>query len=599
MNTIINQRLALLRSVMAEKQLSAYYIPTADYHLSEYVGEHFKFRAWLSGFTGSAGTLVVLPDEAGLWTDGRYFLQAEQQLKGTGITLYKMQMPKVPSVEEFLTSRLSAGSCVGFDGRTLSASAGEKMSETLAKKQIHLDASLDLASIIWENRPSMSKEKIWIYEETYAGQSVSSKLSALRQEMVKKGADTHIICALDEIAWLFNLRGSDVDYNPVFLSYAVIEKEKAFLFTDMEKLDANTCRYIERQDVQILPYDSVYDFIRRYSNSSVLLSKSQLNYTLFHILKEGGASILCSPDPVTGFKAAKNETEISWSKKAHIKDGVIMVRFMKWLKEQIQNGCPLTEASAAAYLDGLRKAAPGNLGLSFETISGYGPHGAIVHYAVTKETDIPLKARGLYLVDSGGQYIEGTTDITRTFALGPLTAEEKKHFALVLRCMLSLMSAVFPEGVCFQNLDALARTPLWQQGLDYLHGTGHGVGHLLNVHEGPNSFNWRMRSGTDPVPVRAGMITTDEPGVYISGKHGIRLENELLCLEKERTDYGTFLCFEPLTLAPIDLDALDPSLISDFERQILNSYHKKVYETLSPYLTSEEKQWLAGYTRKI
>ena len=307
MNTIINQRLALLRSVMAEKQLSAYYIPTADYHLSEYVGEHFKFRAWLSGFTGSAGTLVVLPDEAGLWTDGRYFLQAEQQLKGTCITLYKMQMPGVPSVEEFLTSRLSAGSCVGFDGRTLSASAGEELAETLAKKQIRLDASLDLASTIWENRPSMSKEKIWIYEETYAGQSVSSKLSALRQEMVKRDADTHIICALDEIAWLFNLRGSDVDYNPVFLSYAVIEKEKAFLFTDMEKLDADTCRYIERQDVQILPYDSVYDFIRHYSNSSVLLSKSQLNYTLFHILKEGGASYFCAVRiRFTGFKAAKN-----------------------------------------------------------------------------------------------------------------------------------------------------------------------------------------------------------------------------------------------------------------------------------------------------
>lgn len=599
MNTVITERLAKLRAAMAEKNLSAYYIPTADYHLSEYVGEHFKFRAWLSGFTGSAGTLVVLPDEAGLWTDGRYFLQAEEQLAGTGITLYKMQIPGVPTVEEFLASHLSKGSRVGFDGRTLSASAGESLLSALAKEDIQLDADCDLASLIWEDRPPMADSKIWIYGEEYAGASAASKLATLRSKMDELGANAHVICALDEIAWLFNLRGSDVDYNPVFLSYSVIEKERAFLFTDPAKVDSDVQAYLAGQGVEILPYNEVYSFISRYGkDDTVLVSKSQLNYALLGILEKTEATVLCGPDPVTGLKAVKNETEISQTRQAHIKDGVIMVRFMKWLKEHVNDGT-LTEASAAAHLDNMRKAAPGNLGLSFGTISGYGHHGAIVHYSVTAESDIPLEPHGLYLVDSGGQYLEGTTDITRTFALGALTDEEREHFALVLRCMLNLMTSVFPEGVCFNNLDALARTPLWQKGLDYLHGTGHGVGHLLNVHEGPNRFNWRLQEGASPVPVCPGMITTDEPGVYISGKHGIRLENELLCIEKERTDYGTFLGFEPLTLAPIDLDALDPSLISDFEKGILNDYHRKVYETLAPHLSEDEKTWLAEYTREI
>lgn len=599
MNTIIQNRLTSLRAAMEEQNLAACFIPTADYHLSEYVGDHFKFRSWLSGFTGSAGTLVVLADEAGLWTDGRYFLQAEAQLAGTGIQLYKMQLPGVPSIQEFLCSRLKAGDRVGVDGRTLSTAAGQELSLCLSKKQITLDASQDLAAQVWHDRPALAAGKIWLYPQKYAGRSSAEKLQAVRAQMKKENTDVHILCALDEIAWIFNLRGSDVNFNPVFLAYAVIEQKCVYLFLDREKLEPEAQAHLRALGVELLPYNSIYDFMSRYDNRCrVLISKDRLNYRLFSLLEKSGVHFVFARDPAVGLKAVKSDTEIDQTRKAHIRDGVIMVRFMKWLKEQPKDGS-LTEASAAAYLDALRRDAKGNLGLSFETISGYGPHGAIVHYAVTEETDIPLEPHGLFLVDSGGHYLDGTTDITRTFALGPLTTEEKEHFALVLRCMLNLMYAVFPTGVCCHNLDALARNSLWQAGLNYLHGTGHGVGHVLNVHEGPNNFHWKLSPSTVPVELVPGMITTDEPGVYISGKHGIRLENELLCRESHKNEFGDFLEFESLTLAPIDLDAVEPSLLGDRERAQLNAYHKRVYELLSPELTPDEKVWLAEYTREI
>ena len=599
---IVRSRLEALRSAMKQRGLDAYYVPTADYHLSEYTGDHFKFRSWLSGFTGSAGTLAVTADRAGLWTDGRYFLQAEDQLAGTGIDLYKMQQPGVPSIEEFFLSSLPEGSRVGVDGRTISAAAGEKMAESLKEKNIALIPDADLAGIIWTDRPALSAEKIRLYEEKYAGKSAFSKLEEIREEMRKHQADFHVITALDEIAWLFNLRGSDIAYNPVFLSYAVIGETQVHLFTDSRRIEGPALDSLKALGVILHPYEDIYliaedpDILQR--ESRILLSKASVNYRLYTLLKESGFDLIDKKDPAIYLKAVKNETEIHNTLKAHLRDGLIMTRFMKWLKNNVQSG-DLTEAGAASCLDHLRLSAENNLGLSFETISGYGPHGAIVHYAVTAETDIPLEPRGLYLVDSGGHYLEGTTDITRTYALGPLTQEEKEHFALVLRCMLNLMYAVFPEGVCCHNLDVLARTPLWEHGLDFLHGTGHGVGHLLNVHEGPNSFYWKLREGAEPVPLAPGMITTDEPGVYITGKHGIRLENELLCREKESTTYGKFLHFEALTLAPIDLDAVDPALLTDLDRRRLNSYHRRVYETLSPYLTDEEQEWLKKYTREI
>lgn len=416
--------------------------------------------------------------------------------------------------------------------------------------------------------------------------------------MAQAGADIHVICALDEIAWLFNLRGSDVAYNPVFLSYAVIGRDFVRLYLDETKLTAEAQGHLASLGISVCPYEEVYETAKTWGGQKILFSEAQSNYRLFQILSESGAQILNAPDPVLELKAVKNEVEISQTRTAHIRDGIIMVRFMKWLKETVKEGA-LTEASAMEHLDSMRREAIHSLGLSFNTIAGYGPHGAIVHYAVTPESDIPLEPRGLFLVDSGGQYLEGTTDITRTFALGPLTSEEKAHFALVLRCMLNLMYARFPEGADGHHLDVLARQPLWEQGLDFLHGTGHGVGHLLNVHEGPNRFSWKTRKSDPPVPLVPGMVTTDEPGLYITGKHGIRLENELLCREGQETDYGRFLCFESLTLVPIDLDAVDPALLNETDRQRLNAYHRRVYETLAPELSKEEQEWLESCTREI
>ena len=387
-------------------------------------------------------------------------------------------------------------------------------------------------------------------------------------------------------------------YNPVFLSYAVIGRDFVRLYLDETKLTAEAGDHLASLGVSVCPYEEVYETAKNWGGQKILFSEAQSNYRLFQILSENGAQILNAPDPVLELKAVKNEVEISQTRTAHIRDGIIMVRFMKWLKETVKEGA-LTEASAMEHLDSMRREAIHSLGLSFNTIAGYGPHGAIVHYAVTPESDIPLEPRGLFLVDSGGQYLEGTTDITRTFALGPLTSEEKAHFALVLRCMLNLMYARFPEGADGHHLDVLARQPLWEQGLDFLHGTGHGVGHLLNVHEGPNRFSWKTGKSDPPVPLVPGMVTTDEPGLYITGKHGIRLENELLCREGQETDYGRFLCFESLTLAPIDLDAVDPALLNETDRQRLNAYHRRVYETLAPELSKEEQEWLESCTREI
>lgn len=598
MNDVIQNRLKDLRSTMMQQGLSACYISTADYHLSEYVGDHFKFRAWLSGFTGSAGTLVVLKSKAGLWTDGRYFLQAENELAGTGIDLYRMGISGVPSIEEFLTDELSPGDVVALDGRTISAATGMQMSRALTAKGITL-ALADLAENVWQNRPPMADSIAHVYAEQFSGRSTTEKLSDVRAAMEAHHADTHILCMLDEIAWLFNFRGADVAYNPVLLSYAVVEKDAVHLFADSSKLSPEVVKALQQVNTIIHPYNEIYEYVSHLdSTRSVMVMPERLNYTLYQGIEQTGAKIVIAANPCMELKSVKNPVEISNTRYAHIKDGAAVVRFMKWLKENVPSG-QLTEASAAAYLDQLRRDIPGNRGLSFTTISSYSVHGAICHYAVSEESNIFLAPHGLFLVDSGGHYDEGTTDITRTFALGPLTPAEKEHFALVLRCMLNLMYAQFPEGVFCHNLDVLARLPLWERGLDFRHGTGHGVGHLLNVHEGPNIFYWKTREGTQPTVLKPGMITTDEPGLYIDGSHGIRLENELLCVERQNTEYGRFLGFDCLTLAPIDLDAIDPSLLTEVDRQRLNDYHQAVYHTLAPELTPEEQAWLKTYTRAI
>ena len=594
---LIEQRLAALRAKMREAGYAGYYIPTDDFHLSEYVGAYFKARAYMSGFTGSAGTLVVLEDEAALWVDGRYFLQGEQQLRGTSILLQKSGEEGVPTILDYLKDKLPEGSVLGMDGRTLSAATGLEFQKELGKKGIKLAPERDLVGEIWADRPLLSDRPAWVLDVKYAGQEAGEKLMRVRKAMVEQGAAAHVLTSLDDIAWLFNLRGDDVAYNPVLLAYAVIEPEQAYLFADEAKLPEPVRVHLAALNTKVLPYDGVYDFVSRYgAGTKVLLSEARVNYALYACLERAGAALVKAENPTVHMKAVKNETELENLRRAHIKDAVAMVRFMRYLKENIGK-IPMTEISVSDYLESLRRAQEGNLGLSFDTICGYGPHGAIVHYSATPESDMPLEPRGFLLVDSGGQYYEGTTDITRTFALGPLTEEEKQHFATVLRSMLNLAAARFPQGVRGANLDVLARMPFWEQEMDYKHGTGHGVGYLLNVHEGPNSFRWQNPANS--AVLEAGMVTTDEPGVYIAGEHGIRLENELVCRMGEKNEYGQFLYFEPLTFVPIDLDAVEPSLLSETDRARLNAYHALVYETLAPHLAEDEQAWLRDYTRAI
>lgn len=592
---VIAARLEALRAKMREAGMAAYYIPTDDFHLSEYVGEHFKCRAYLSGFTGSAGVLIVTLQEAGLWVDGRYFIQGEEQLKGTPITLYKMGEEGVPTTLAFLKEKLGAGDVLGFDGRTVPTGFGRAVEEALREKGAGIAPDCDLVDAVWAERPPLSEAPAWVLEERYAGESVGEKLKRLREEMRQRAVKAHVLASLMDVAWLFNLRGSDVACTPVVLSYAVIEQEEACLFIDERKLNDKVRAHLNKNGVTVLPYDGVYDYLARYGGARVLISEGSLNFALYAKLQQAGAVIVDEPNPTTLMKAIKNETELLGIREAHLQDAVVMVRFMKWLKESIGK-VPLTELQAAQKLDAMRLEQESCRDLSFGTICGYGAHGAIVHYSVTEESDIPLEPRGLLLVDSGGQYDGGTTDITRTFALGSLTDEEKRHFAITLRSMLSLQNARFLYGTTGAALDMLARQPFWAEGLDYKHGTGHGVGHLLSVHEGPNSFR---HNGKNSAVMEEGMVTTDEPGVYITNSHGIRLENELVCCRGEKNEYGQFMYFEPLTFVPLDLDAVDASLLSPEDKARLNAYHGAVYEALAPRLNEAEREWLKGYTRAV
>lgn len=622
-NELIKNRLAALRDKMKETGIAGCMIPTDDDHMSEYVCGHWMSREFFSGFTGSAGILVVLQDKAALWTDGRYHLQAGEQLAGTGIDLMKQGLPETPEIWQYLTDNLPAESTFAFDGRCVSAKAGGALKAKLDDKKIAVRADFDPADGIWEDRPALPDGPAELYAEVFAGESAADKIARMREEMDKESADALILTKLDEIAWLLNMRGSDVDFNPVFLAFLTLTKEGGTLYIDRSKVspasnsiflddsDDGIPAYLTGLGITIRPYNTVYEDAALFAGKRVLAPLADLNYSLQASLT--GAALLDRPSPVLLAKSIKNETEITNNCRTHVEDGAAMVRFMKWLKELqpdedgrlyapeagAENRQPVTEMSAAAHLDALRAQIPGYRELSFPTIAGYAHHGAVIHYEATEETDIPLAAKGLFLVDSGGHYDGGTTDITRTFAMGPLTEEEKEHFALVLRCMLHLMQSQFPDGVCFENLDVLARMPLWEKGLDFLHGTGHGVGHALNVHEGPNRFHWRPAAGAPNTTIRTGMVTTDEPGVYIAGKHGIRLENELLCVEKAESEYGRFLGFDCLTLCPIDLDAVDPAYLDERELAMLNAYHARVYDLLAPELTEEERSWLRKYTAPL
>lgn len=595
---MIQERLAAFRALMKERGIDVYLVPTADFHESEYVGDYFKCRSFLTGFTGSAGTLAVTMEEAALWVDGRYFVQAGEQLKGSTVTMMKMGEEGVPELEDYLVDHVPEGGCLGFDGRVVNSSVGKKLERRLAGKKAGIRCEEDLVDLVWTDRPPLSSKPVWILEEKYAGKKAEEKLKSLRRAMKKEGATVHLLTTLDDIVWLFNIRGDDIPCNPVVLSYAAITLDDAYLFISPESVNREVRGYLEGLGVKIRLYQEIYPFVKCLRDERVLLEKERINYAILCNIHPSN-QVINRLNPTVMAKAVKNPVEIEMMKKAHIKDGVIMARFTYWLKKNVGK-IPMDELSVQAKLDGMRLEAEGNLGLSFTTISAYGPHAAMCHYSADEESNIPLEPKGFYLVDSGGQYYEGTTDITRTIAVGPLTEEEKEHYTLVLISMLRLGAVKFPYGSRGLTLDYAARQVFWDRGLNFNHGTGHGVGYLLNVHERPVGIRWKMvPERMDSCVLEPGMITSDEPGVYIEGSHGIRTENLMICVEDEKNEYGQFLRFAFLTYAPIDLDGIEKSLMTERDIVLLNDYHKQVYEKLSPYLEGEEKEWLKEATRAI
>lgn len=610
----IKERLTALRARMSAHGLDAWLVPTDDFHSSEYVADYFKSRAWLSGFTGSAGSLLISREDAWLWTDGRYFLQAEDQLQGTGIQLMKIGEEGVPTIEQQVQDLLGEGQLLGFDGRCMTAGKGERFEKLLKGKKASISTDLDLTGEIWEDRPSLPCHPVWELDQGYTGKSRREKLSGIREEMKKFKADYHVVSSLDDIAWMLNLRGDDIACNPVFLSYLLIGPDKVLLFAQEEEFSDEAdqgsvhgiygsalLQALSEDGVELRPYDSLYEALAAIPEGArVMLDSSSVNHRIWTTLSPKVRRV-DRTNPALLQKAVKNETEMENVRQAHIRDGVAVTRFMYWLKKAIQGDLSgMTEISAAEKLESFRSEQEHYLGPSFETISAYGPHGAIVHYEPTAETDLPLEKKSFLLVDSGGQYLEGTTDITRTFAMGPLCAEEKEAYTRVLRGNLNLAAVKFHYGCTGMAFDYIARAPLWEVGMDYNHGTGHGVGYFLNVHEAPNSFSYKnMQGRRTPCVFEEGMVTSDEPGLYLTGKFGVRCENLILCRKSFKNEYGQFMEFEALTMVPWDLDAVDVSLLTDQERKLLNDYHRTVYEKIAPHLSEEEQAWLKEATREV
>ena len=581
---MIEKNLQLLREMMKKDDVQAYIIPTADYHHSEYVGDYFKARAFMTGFTGSVGTLIVTQEEACLWVDGRYFIQADKQVYNTSIKVMKMGLPGVPTTKEYIEKQidpLQQSITIGFDGRLLAAK--EVLSLLSLPIHVHL---CDYISSLWVDRPTLSCEPGFLYDLKYCGESRTAKIARVREKM--ENSKYHIITTLDDIAWLFNIRGKDVHCNPVVLAYAMITPDQAYLYVQNGTFNASDITVLKQDGVTIKEYSEIYEDIKQISDT-VMLDSQTVNYTIYQSIH---APIIDRYNPSQQFKAIKNDIEIENTIQAHIKDGVAVTKFMYWLKNNITK-IPMDEVSVANVLQKLREEQPLFYDLSFETICAYKENAAQMHYQATPENHKKLQPEGLLLIDSGGQYLDGTTDITRTFALGPISEEESRDFTITLRAFLRLQNAIFLEGTNGVTLDQLARGMAYQYHLDYRCGTGHGVGHFLNVHEGPNGFRPVNRPNARPISNQMpGMVTTDEPGVYKEGKHGIRLENELLCVLDEKNEYGQFLSFQPLTMCPIDKDAIDYTMLTDEEVDQLNAYHQLVATTLAPYLTEAENEWL-------
>ena len=594
---VIQERLAALRAKMQENGINYYVVPTADFHQSEYVGEHFKARKFITGFSGSAGTAVIGLDGAWLWVDGRYFLQSGAQLEGTTFELMKMGEPGVPTLDAFLDSKLVKGDKLGFDGRVVSMDEGSLYEGIALKHGGCIEYILDLIDEIWTDRPPLSEKPAFELDVKYAGKTVADKLSDIREKMAAAEADMHVVTTIDDICWTLNIRGDDIDFFPLILSYALMDDKAYHLYIDERKLSDEIKAHLTADGVVLHPYNDIYEDIKHIpADAKLMLDASKVNYAMFCNIPDSVKKIdVMNPEMI--FKNVKNPVELENIRKAQIKDSIAHLRFMKWLKENVGK-IEMTEISVSDKLDEFRKEMGNFIRPSFEPISSYGAHAAIVHYAPTPESDIPVLPKGMHLTDTGAGFYEGSTDITRTYVLGEVTDQMKKDFTLVAISNLSLANARFLYGCNGVILDAYARKPFWDRHLNFNHGTGHGVGYLLNIHEGPASFRWVYRKGNQCV-IDEGMVITDEPGIYITDSHGIRLENELLCVLDEVNEYGKFLKFEPITLVPFDLDAIDPEYMTAEERKQLNDYHKHVYEVIAPYLEEDEKEYLAKYTREI
>jgi Xaa-Pro aminopeptidase len=603
-NTVIVNRLTGLRKKMAEAGIDYYMMPTSDFHNSEYSADFFKVREYFCGFDGSNGTLVVSKDFAGMWTDGRYFIQAENQMKGTGVELFKMMNPGVPTIEEFLDKNMKEGQTLGFDGRVVSTSIGEKLEKKLFKKNVSFKIDRDLAEEVWTDRPALPCHDMYVLSDELCGKSFAEKLADVRGKMKESGTSAHLLSKLDDIMWLTNLRGNDVECNPVALSYAYITETDFVLFVQTKEITDEVREYCKKVNITLKDYHELTSFLSEVKfEGDVLYDKRNTNFLTYKTLekkaKEASVELKNVKNPTELMKAIKNDTELKNIREVYLKDSAKLTEFIYWVKKNVGK-IPMTEYSAAMKLDGMRAELPGFIELSFPTISAYNANAAMAHYEATEDNCAEVKAEGMLLVDSGATYTGGTTDVTRTIVVGEISDEIKKHYTATVAGMLQLAGCRFMEGCTGRNVDIFARQPLWDMDIDYNHGTGHGIGYMLNVHEGPQNIRWRFAPGMEEAPLQPGMIVSDEPGVYIEGSHGIRIENIVEVVKRNENEYGKFYGFDHLTYVPIDLEAIDKSFMKPENVKALNDYHACVYEKLLPLIDDEEvKEWLKEATRAI
>ncbi|MDC7294070.1 aminopeptidase P family protein [Butyrivibrio sp. DSM 10294] len=603
-NTVIKERLKNLRAKMQENGIDYYMMPTSDFHNSEYSADFFKVREYFCGFDGSNGTLVVSKDHAGMWTDGRYFIQAENQMKGTGVELFKMMNPGVPTIEEFLEKNMKDGESLGFDGRVISTSIGEKLEKKLSHKNVTFKIEKDLAEEVWTDRPELPCHDMYVLSDELCGKSFAEKLADLRKAMSEYGTTSHLLSKLDDIMWLTNLRGNDVECNPVALSYAYVTDSEFVLFVQAKEVTPEVKAYCDRVGIVLKDYHELTAFLTDIKFfGDVLYDKRNTNFLTYKALvnkaKEAGVELKNQKNPTELMKAIKNETELKNIREVYLKDSAKLTEFIYWVKKNVGK-IPMTEYSAAMKLDGMRAEIPGFIELSFPTISAYNANAAMAHYEATEDNCAEVKAEGMLLVDSGATYTGGTTDVTRTIVVGEISGEIKKHYTATVAGMLQLAGARFMEGCTGRNVDIFARQPLWDMDIDYNHGTGHGIGYMLNVHEGPQNIRWRFAPGMEEALLQPGMIVSDEPGVYIEGSHGIRIENIVEVVKRNENEYGKFYGFDHLTYVPIDLEAIDTAYMKPENVKALNDYHARVYEKLLPLIEDQEvREWLKEATRPI